>query len=127
MKKLIITIYVLFIIKCLRYFYFSHNRIMGQDRLMLVEKELEYKNYPIVKNRLEKPHPDLYNYFISKYKSYIDNPKSELRLMQIDNNRFGYIDSKTEEILNYTFIKIDSIDNVSKKDLVIKASDYSSH
>ena len=117
-----IIIYTLYIFYIIRYIYFPHNLILGQDKLMFIPENIAYKNYPIVKLRLEYPHHNLYDYLTKKIKKLIDNPKSHFRRTLVSNNKIEYLTTKTDKIIDYTFLKVASIDSVSKKELSILAN-----
>ena len=116
--KLAISIYFIIILNVLKLFYFNESIICGQDKLMNIKPKLEYANYPVVKFRLVSEHDNLFESMTKKFKSLIDNPKSIFRRNLLNSNEFYYSEESTEKIISYTFSKIESIDSMSKQDVV---------
>ena len=121
--KLILKIYIVYILKTMILFYHNPKYFIGQDRILLVKPEHEYTNYPICKIKLEKPHKNLYEYMLPSYRINIANPKSRYRRKQINNKLFGYSKESVDKIISYSLKKINSVDDkIDKLEIVNKAS-----
>ena len=103
-----------------QYFY-KRNLLKGQDKLFIMNKEDEYKNYPMVVYKLEDMDEDLYDFFISKYTPVVDDKKSIFRL-ETDNITYRHTDIDTKDILSYSFKKIDTVVNVDKLSIAKETS-----
>lgn len=117
--ELLSSIYAIFIIHVFKLFYFNYNTICGQDKFMIMSPESEYKNYPMVKFKLNKSHKNLFDFIIEKYKFLIVEKKSVFRRKYIDEDTFSYSDETADEIINYTFNKLESV-NKCNKSIIVK-------
>lgn len=111
---LFLLLFLKMIVKSTFLYYFNNSRIIGQDRLFVMSEELEFTNYPMVVFNLEKEHDNLYDYFTDRYRPYINDKKSRMRLQLVNNNYYTYSTESTDEIMKYTFEKIDTVKDVDK-------------
>lgn len=111
-------LFLVFIILYYIYIIYKFNNrydISGIDKTFLLNEEK--KNYYITKFKIVKKYDLLYEYIISKFKEYIDDPKSNLRINLINNN-ISYSKEKTDKIISYTFQKINNNFNLSNEEII---------
>ena len=104
-------IYFIYINKITYLFYFNKNKLLGQDRQFILDKDIEYSNYPTAKYLLEKNHSNLYEFIRNKYKIELNNKKSNLRIYQSNKNKykFKYSNIDSDKILDCNLEKVEDL------------------
>ena len=117
-------IYFIYINKITYLFYFNKNKLLGQDRQFILDKDIEYSNYPTAKYLLEKNHSNLYEFIRNKYKIELNNKKSNLRIYQSNKNKykFKYSNIDSDKILDCNLEKVEDITLINEREIINKTN-----
>lgn len=120
---IILTILLWYLIN-LYFFYVKTDFVIGQDYQMVVSPDEEHTNYPIVYFDFKNNIKDIYEIIINKTKKNLTKRNHPLRL-SINNNqsKFEYLNSTSQEIIDYTFCKIKDKNELSEEEIINQTSE----